>query len=1000
MTAWKSRIEFVKIERNETVIRFLTAALGLILSGSLALAGSATWLAAPASNDWNTAGNWTPGGPPNGPRDAATFQSSAVAAVAISGNTQVDGIIFSAGGNTPYTITASPAFALTLRGSGITNHSGITQSFVAAGNNGGILFANSASAGLDTAFTSNGGEVGGEVSGLTEFRHGSNADHGAFTTNSGAVSGAFGGATQFVDSSNAGYGTFITNGRTVIDAGSGVTLFYDSSHAGNATFTTNGGAVPCALGGYVIFFNSSTASNSSFTNNGGGALFAAGGATQFFDNSSASNGAFIIDCAAASGGFGALIQFFNTSTAASGTFTTNGGSLSGKGGGDLEFHDTSTAANGTFTTNGITADLAGPAYTQFFDSSTAGNGTFITNGGGTNGAAGGGVTAFGGSSTAGQANFTTYGTTVNDGSGGGVEFRFSSSAGSSTIITHGSPFRDFVCPVTICVEHPHPYGQLVFLETATAANATLIVHGGTDGGDGGVIVFGADSTGGTARVAVFDNGRLDISGHNDPGVTIGSLEGSGAVFLGMNALSVGSNNLSTTFSGVIKDGDSRPGGGGGTGGSLTKIDTGTLTLSSANTYTGATTINAGKLTVDGSIMSAVTVNNGGTLAGSGTTGSVTVNSGGIVAPGGSQTLHINGNYAQNAGGVLKIEVAGADPSASGHLDITGSATLDGTLEVRFVNGFLPTNGQVFKLLHVGGAFAGSFAQIIFPDLRAGFQFQAEFVNGSYQITALNDGVAATGFLNISTRMRVGTGDNVLIGGFIVTGNAPKKVILRAIGPSLAVGGTPMPGRLADPTLELRDNAGGLIFSNDNWVDSPQVQEIINSTIPPTDEYEAAIVATLAPGNYTAVMRGVGNTTGIGVVEVYDLAPNVPASLANISSRGFVETGDNVMIGGFIAGNQAMHVMVRAIGPSLTQFGIANALADPTLELHNSNGAIIAFNNDWQDTDQAAIAATGIPPTNDKESAIVATLAPGNYTAIVRGLNDTTGVGLVEVYNLR
>jgi hypothetical protein len=142
------------------------------------------------------------------------------------------------------------------------------------------------------------------------------------------------------------------------------------------------------------------------------------------------------------------------------------------------------------------------------------------------------------------------------------------------------------------------------------------------------------------------------------------------------------------------------------------------------------------------------------------------------------------------------------------------------------------------------------------------------------------------------------------------------------------------------------------------------------------------------------------TTGIGVVEVYDLAPEVSASLANISSRGFVETGDNVMIGGFIGGNQGSQVIVRALGPSLTQFGIVNALADPILELHYADGAVIAFNDNWRDTDQAAIEATGIPPSNDLESAIVATLVPGNYTAIVRGQNDTSGVGLVEVYDLQ
>jgi hypothetical protein len=233
--------------------------------------------------------------------------------------------------------------------------------------------------------------------------------------------------------------------------------------------------------------------------------------------------------------------------------------------------------------------------------------------------------------------------------------------------------------------------------------------------------------------------------------------------------------------------------------------------------------------------------------------------------------------------------------------------------------------------------SGSFAQIIFPDLRAGFQFRTEFINGDYQITALNDGVPATGFLNISTRMQVGTGDNALIGGFIVTGTASKRVILRAIGPSLTQSG--VPNALADPTLELRDNAGGLLLSNDNWMESAQVQEIIDSGIPPSDDHEAAIVATLAPGSYTAVMRGVNNSTGIGVVEVYDLAPDVPARLANISTRGFVEIGDNVMIGGFIAGNQAMHVMVRALGPSLAQSGVPNS--------HSGGSAFSLRNNDKQ-----------------------------------------------------
>jgi CSLREA domain-containing protein len=247
--------------------------------------------------------------------------------------------------------------------------------------------------------------------------------------------------------------------------------------------------------------------------------------------------------------------------------------------------------------------------------------------------------------------------------------------------------------------------------------------------------------------------------------------------------------------------------------------------------------------------------------------------------------------------------------------------------------------------------------------------------------------------NISTRLEVETGDNVLIGGFIVTGTQDKKVIVRAIGPSL-----PVTDALADPFLELHDGAGNLIASNDNWKDTQQA-EIETTTIPPSNELESAIVATL-PANssaYTAIVRGVNDTTGVGLVEVYDLNTSVDSKLANISTRGLVQTGDNVMIGGFIVlGQSNQKVIVRAIGPSLP---VANALADPTLELHNGNGDVIAFDDNWKDNQQSEIEATTIPPTNDLESAIVATLSPGNYTAIVRGVNDTTGVALVEVYAL-
>ena len=259
-------------------------------------------------------------------------------------------------------------------------------------------------------------------------------------------------------------------------------------------------------------------------------------------------------------------------------------------------------------------------------------------------------------------------------------------------------------------------------------------------------------------------------------------------------------------------------------------------------------------------------------------------------------------------------------------------------------------------------------------------------------------LAPAGVVNISTRLAVGTGDNVLIGGFIITGNAPKKVLIRGIGPSLPVAGT-----LQDTTLDLYDSSGQL-GSNDNWRDS-QEQEIIATTIPPTDSLESAIVAVLEPGAYTAILSGKNSSTGVGLVEVYDLGTasfdvSSQAQLVNISTRGLVQTGDNVMIGGFIvSGSDPVNVLVRAIGPELTASGVAGALQDTTLELYDSNAALLVSNDDWESDQKQEIIDTTVPPTDPHESAIVRTLANGAYTAIVRGKNSATGVALVEVYVL-
>lgn len=265
-------------------------------------------------------------------------------------------------------------------------------------------------------------------------------------------------------------------------------------------------------------------------------------------------------------------------------------------------------------------------------------------------------------------------------------------------------------------------------------------------------------------------------------------------------------------------------------------------------------------------------------------------------------------------------------------------------------------------------------------------------------------------LNISTRIQVQSGDNALIGGFIINGGtAPKKVIVRVIGPSLAQADPPVQGFLANPTLALHFRDGSVII-NDNWR-SRQEQEIIDSGLAPKNDLESAIIATLPPvdpnisgsGQYTAVVTGANGGSGVALVEVYDLDDQSTAQsvLANISSRGLVQTGDDVMIGGFIIGPAPGEtpILVRAIGPSLAAAQIADPLQDPTLELHDGNGGLIASNDDWADTNEAAISATGLAPKSAKESAILAPLAPGNYTAVVRGKSASGGVALVEIFYL-
>jgi hypothetical protein len=263
------------------------------------------------------------------------------------------------------------------------------------------------------------------------------------------------------------------------------------------------------------------------------------------------------------------------------------------------------------------------------------------------------------------------------------------------------------------------------------------------------------------------------------------------------------------------------------------------------------------------------------------------------------------------------------------------------------------------------------------------------------IPSLMPGVPAQkGLVNVSVRANVQSGDNVLIGGFIIAGNTSKPIVLRAIGPSLTNAG--VDGALSDPTLHLYDSSGKLIAWNDNWMSAT---EPLVASLVPRDTRESVISATLPPGAYTAVLQSADADSGVALLELYDLDSS-NSRLANISSRGSVAGGDDVMIGGFIiGGEESTRILIRGLGPSLSTSAIQNPLADPIAELYDVNGLLIFANDNWRTDQEHQILDTSIPPPDDRESAMVATLYPGSYTVIIRGANNSSGIGLVEVYDL-
>ncbi|PZR75451.1 MAG: hypothetical protein DLM73_05325 [Chthoniobacterales bacterium] len=383
--------------------------------------------------------------------------------------------------------------------------------------------------------------------------------------------------------------------------------------------------------------------------------------------------------------------------------------------------------------------------------------------------------------------------------------------------------------------------------------------------------------------------------------------------------------------------------------------------------------------------------NGGVLTGSGLIQGDLTNNGGYISPGHSPgLLGVTGNFTQGANGTLVLEKGGKFPSQFDQLQVGGAANLGGKLDLKMINGYTPDAADTFSPLAYRSA-SGSFSSV---------SSNAQVtVNATGLLTTVNPNVASPKSgqpLNIATRLAIQSGDNVLIAGFIVTGpsGSTKKVLIRGLGPSLA--GLGVPGTISDPLLELH-NPDGSVVINDNWQQGDTSQ--IPAGFAPSDPRESVVVATLGPGNYTAILKGAHGETGVGLAEVYDLDSASAAQLGNIATRGFVNTGDNVLIGGFIiGGTEPAKVVVRAIAPSLASI-LPGVLKATTLELHDANGSVIS-NEGWRNTQESEILATQLQPANDNEAAILATLVPGNYTAIVRGKDDTTGIAVVEAYNLQ
>lgn len=606
------------------------------------------------------------------------------------------------------------------------------------------------------------------------------------------------------------------------------------------------------------------------------------------------------------------------------------------------------------------------------------------------------------------------------------------------------------------------FGGAIYVGLGAALSVSEGTITGNDAvGGGGGVFMGTDSAGsfhntelstnsvtgnigalpGTGGGAISSAGTLSVTETTLSGNTAGAYNGGAILVAGV---------LLTTESSVF-NGNSASNGGGIQVSDQSSISVTNCTISGNAATVGLggginNSVSAGSMSISGSTLSGNSASSsGGGIANGNSLGLTNCTISGNTAAVNGGGLFLLANSGLPSANLMNVTVAENDAAAAGGIyhpgtSLSGDITLQNTLlaqnsggnlvRANTTGGTIKSNGSNLSdddsgnaLLTAAGDKSGtSFDAKLGPLADNGGETQTHLLGiGSDAIDAGNPAgaptvdqrgvprpqgpafdigaVEGTGailsrFANISTRLDVETGDNVLIGGFIVSGTQPKKVLVRAIGPSLTSFG--VVGPLADPVLELHD-ANTLLETNDNWVDSPNKQAIIDTMIAPTNDAESAIIRTL-PANgaaYTAIVRGVNNSTGIALVEVYDLDDTVDSRQANISTRGLVQTNDKVMIGGFIITGGAKTVLLRALGPSLPLSGI---LADPMLELHNENGDV-TINDNWRDTQETDITATGLAPSNDSESAILQTLPEGPYTAIVSGVGQTSGVALFEAYDL-